>query len=123
MTAINDAVKTIKAANIKGIDNVYSFFVSEDKRMSTTTTDCLIASVGENGENYGSNQLTKTDEYIAVHMFYKQHLKGVDQLNHDLIRCLEKAGWRFQTGNGFSTDSDTGQPTTIFYFRRLKTWN
>lgn len=121
MTAVGDAVSKIK--EVQGIDNVYPFFIPENKASATNTTDCFVSDMSNDPMVFGSDRLMATDQHIAVHIFYKLKIKGVDELNYRLISTLESDRWRYQAGNGFSQDPDTKQPTTILYFRRKKTWN
>lgn len=121
---VKEVTNLLRTINLDGVDNIYPFFIPEDKQSSTETTDILVTEIYDVPDSYGSDDIYSTEQAVQLNIFYGFHSKTVaDTLEKSIVSFLMQKGWRLIEKEGHSLDPDTRQLTQIMKFRKRNLWN
>lgn len=121
MTAVGDATQLLNNANISGIDNIYPFFIPQNKQMATNTTDVLVTDVGEDYEDYGSNRATTTSNVVAVNIYKGSKTKeSLDTIDNAIVSFFERNKWTVIYSGPIQIDPTTYQKFKTYQFKEFK---
>lgn len=121
---VKEVTNLLRTASLNGVDNVYPFFIPEDKQSSTETTDILVTEIYDVPDSYGSDDIYSTEQAVQLNIFYGLHSKTVaDTLEKSIVSFLMQKNWRLFEKEGHNLDPDTRQLTQIMKFRKRNLWN
>lgn len=124
MLAVLEAQNMINAANISGIDNVYTFNIPAEMVENTDQTIILITDANTNPSIYGNNDFNALSRTIEIQIFYKKDLDiGPETIEVKLYKVFTNDYWSVVENRGHTIDPDTQQITTTFYVNNLKLLN
>lgn len=124
MLAVLEAQNMINAANIAGIDNVYTFNIPSEMVENVDKTIVLITDANTNPAAYGNNDFNALSRTIEIQVFYKKDLDiDPETIEVKLYKLFTNDYWRVGENRGHTIDPDTQQITTTFYVNNLKLLN
>ena len=121
MLAIKEAKALIDAANINGIDAVYTANIPRDVQDTTNKTIVLLTDANSKPTLYGSNDFNALNREIEVQVFYALDLaRDPELIDVDLYKAFAHNSWDLGENHGHTYDPDTHQLTSTFYVYSLK---
>lgn len=124
MLAVLEAQNMINAANIAGIDNVYTFNIPSEMVENIDKTIVLITDANTNPAVYGNNDFNALSRTIEIQVFYKKDLDiDPETIEVQLYKLFTNDVWNVGENRGHTIDPDTQQITTTFYVNNLKLLN
>lgn len=124
MLAVLESQNMINAANIAGIDNVYTFNIPAEMVENTDQTIVLITDANTNPAVYGNNDFNALSRTIEIQVFYKKDLNiDPETIEVKLYKLFTNDYWTVSENRGHTIDPDTQQITTTFYVNNLKLLN
>lgn len=121
ISAIAEAAELLQAANIDGVDNVYSRMIPVDDNDASKTVILITEVIDQEPNRFGSDKTTEFESVIALNIFYGLFTTASsDAVERAIFNAFESAGWTQVYAPGHTTDPDTKQLTKVMQFKQSK---
>ena len=119
MTIVEDAKNLLEAANIAGIDAIYTYNIPKSNATDTSKTELLIQDNGSTTEAYGNDDFNALTGEIEVQIWYSDTTPpDYDAVELAILKAFTAQAWQVSGWRRRIADPDTKQLSNTTYITR-----
>ncbi|WP_288528295.1 DUF806 family protein [uncultured Secundilactobacillus sp.] len=119
MAPVIEVAKLIK--DFDWLDTVYTGLLPEEVKSDDQQTIGLITETRNAPATYGGNSFWDLSIGVQIEVFFAEDFtQDMTMISVDLMKLLEKSGWRIENSRPLMIDPDTNQLIKVWVVGKLK---